>query len=186
MLSLRIYGFHPSTDYKWSRRRSCIFHVCMYIHCFTLQSFTAKQFSLIIDQPRLLGWMLPLLSKFWHKWERLYWIIQRWRPFVIHILCMSFFLFPIFFYLHTDDVKILSSFFYHQIFFSAFSLMKSWLTRMNSLQSFLYIVTLQWNLYRKNWNVSVVTWLYILRTINALMLLTDLTKMIYDTLILLR
>lgn len=181
---MRIYGFHPSTDYKWSRRRSCIFHVCMYIHCFTLQSFTAKQFSLIIDQPRLLGWMLPLLSKFWHKWERLYWIIQRWRPFVIHILCMSFFLFPIFFYLHTDDVKILSSFFYHQIFFSAFSLMKSWLTRMNSLQSFLYVATLQWNLYRKNWNDSVVTcliaWLYILRTINALILFTDLTKMIYQ------
>lgn len=121
--------------------------IYVYIHCFTLQSFTAKQFSLIIDQPRLLGWMLPLLSKFWHKWERLYWIIQRWRPFVIHILCMSFFLFPIFFYLHTDDVKILSSFFYHQNFFSAFSLMKSWLTRMNSLQSFLYIVTPQWNLY---------------------------------------
>lgn len=164
--------------------------IYVYIHCFTLQSFTAKQFSLIIDQPRLLGWMLPLLSKFWHKWERLYWIIQRWRPFVIHILCMSFFLFPIFFYLHTDDVKILSSFFYHQNFFSAFSLMKSWLTRMNSLQSFLYVATLQWNLYRKNWNDSVVTcliaWLYILRTINALILFTDLTKMIYHTLILLR
>lgn len=85
----------------------------VYIHCFTLQSFTAKQFSLIIDQPRLLGWMLPLLSKFWHKWERLYWIIQRWRPFVIHILCMSFFSIPnFFFYLHTDDLKILSSFFF--------------------------------------------------------------------------
>lgn len=27
----------------------------VYIHCFTLQSFTGKQFSLIIDQPRLLG-----------------------------------------------------------------------------------------------------------------------------------
>lgn len=145
---MRIYGFHPSTDYKWSRRRSCIFHVCMYIHCFTLQSFTAKQFSLIIDQPRLLGWMLPLLSKFWHKWERLYWIIQRWSPFVIHILCMSFFSIPNFFlltYWWFKNSFIL--FFYHQNFFSAFSLMKSWLTRMNSLQSFLYIVTLQWNLY---------------------------------------
>lgn len=102
-----------------------------------------------------------------------------------YIVYVIFFYSQFFFYLHTDDVKILSSFFYHQIFFSAFSLMKSWLTRMNSLQSFLCIVTLQWNLYRKNWNVSVVTW-YILRTINALMLLTDLTKMIYDTLILLR
>lgn len=91
--------------------------IYVYIHCFTLQSFTAKQFSLIIDQPRLLGWMLPLLSKFWHKWERLYWIIQRWRPFVIHILCMSFFYSQFFFYLHTDEVKILSSFFYHKIFF---------------------------------------------------------------------
>lgn len=102
-----------------------------------------------------------------------------------YIYCVCLFsLFPIFFYLHTDDVKILSSFFYHQNFFSAFSLMKSWLTRMNSLQSFLYVATLQWNLYRKNWNDSVVTcliaWLYILRTINALILFTDLTKMIYQ------
>lgn len=166
--------------------------IYVYIHCFTLQSFTAKQFSLIIDQPRLLGLMLPLLSKFWHKWERLYWIIQRSRPFVIYIYCVCLFCYSnFFFYLHTDDVIILSSFFLSSNFFSAFSLMKSWLTRMNSLQSFLFIVTLQWNLYRKSWNVSVVTclivaWLFILRTINALILFTDLTKMIYDTLILLR
>lgn len=108
---MRISGFHPSTDYKCIRRRSCIFLEC--IHCiFPLQSFTAKQFSLIIDQPRLLGWMLPLLSKFWHKWERLYWIIQRYTPFATHILCMSFLFYFLIFYLHTDNVKILSSFFF--------------------------------------------------------------------------
>lgn len=150
---MRIYGFHPSTDYKCIRRRSCIFLEC--IHCiFPLQSFTAKQFSLIIDQPRLLGWMLPLLSKFWHKWERLYWIIQRYTPFVIHtVLCMFFFvLFLFIFYQHTDDVNILSSFFLSSkilLILVHFSLMKSWLTRMNSLDVNLYISTLQWQLYRK-------------------------------------
>lgn len=36
--------------------------------------------------------------------------------------------------------------------------MKSWLTRMNSLQSFLYVATLQWNLYSSNMFNSMVVY----------------------------
>lgn len=147
----------------------------------------SKQFSLIIDQPRLLGWMLPLLSKFWHKWERLYWIIQRSTPFVIHTVYVFFsisnFFLPTYWRCKNSFILFLSS-----IFFTVYSLMESWLTRMNSLDSILICYASVTFIQEKNikyFSSNMITRLYILRTINALILLTFWQKMNYDTLILL-
>lgn len=158
---MRIYGFHPSTDYKCIRRRSCIFLEC--IHCiFPLQSFTAKQFSLIIDQPRLLGWMLPLLSKFWHKWERLYWIIQRYTPFVIHTVLYMFYFCSIFIYFLPTYWRCKYSFILFFIIKNSFDTSAFFIdeividTYEFSRRQFVYIYASVTFIQEKN--VSVVTW----------------------------
>lgn len=94
------YIWISSINWLQMKSQTIVYLPCMYVHTlfYTSELYCEAIFinNWSATSP---GLNASLASKFWHKWERLYWIIQRWRPFVIHILCMSFFLFPIFFLL---------------------------------------------------------------------------------------